>query len=196
MLDQFPGFLYVIEDPRQPGCFRYIGQTQSPPQRWTTHRQMLRKNPETPLYAWWLSVLAAGVEPRMRLLWEGPAEELNAREVLAIKAYRDLGFPLLNQNDGGIGNHGFCPSTITRLRMSKASKGKPKSAEMRRKLSQSLRGKPKSPEHVAAMLASRTESCRAKLRAAWTPERRAMQADVARAAVITREQRRKSNVQS
>jgi hypothetical protein len=127
--NDFPVFLYVIEDPREPGHIRYIGATVSLSSRYSRHQQAAIGNQreDVPLYSWWRALLSEGVEPTMRLLWQGTKEQRADAEIRAIAGYRKLGFCLLNQTNGGPGMLGYAFTQESRDRMSKGSrKGKAK----------------------------------------------------------------------
>lgn len=103
---------------------------------------------------------------------------------------KDTGTGILqNRTDGGDGASGIIPSATHRANLSKARKGRGDTrtpevkAQAGIKASAKLRGK-KKPEGFGdrvreIMLGSkRTESSKEKMRAAWTPERKAAQAEL------------------
>lgn len=146
-----PAFLYVLEDPRVPGEIRYIGLTQSLPQRLTTHLQLAKRKNPAPLYQWIAGLLAEGLEPRIRPLWQGCFADAERNEVLAIARYRELGFPLLNQADGGPGTSGWHPSEAQRKAMSEFQRGRKKPDGHGEAVSRASKGRPKSEAHRLAM---------------------------------------------
>lgn len=157
---EFPMFLYVLEDPRKPGEIRYIGKTQSLPGRFNSHSKAARDvndtNHHLAVYVWWRMLLAEGVCPRLRMLWQGWPAEADAAEERAIAGYRALGQPLLNQTDGGQGVKGLRRPAWNRGKrlhysvwnkgkstgLPAPNKGKAMPAEQREKLSKLKAGKP------------------------------------------------------
>jgi len=99
-----PVAIYVLEDVLCPGEVRYVGQTQSPATRFTKHLHDSRRGKKGYLLHEWLQ---SGVTVRMRVLRFVPVSEADACESHCIQAYRRLGFPLLNQTDGGRGVAGY-----------------------------------------------------------------------------------------
>lgn len=145
--NEFPAFLYVLEDPREPGNIRYIGATQGLPNRMHAHRTDAKVKP-LPLYVWWRRLVSEGVEPRARVLWQGPLHEAESAEIRAISGYKKLGFDLLNETEGG-----YCFSNLARARSSR--KGTKLSPETRALLSRIHTGKTKSDSHMAAISAAK-----------------------------------------
>jgi hypothetical protein len=113
---------------------------------------------------------------------------LDDAETYWIGIMRYIGCDLVNHKEGGRVARGWKHSAATRKKQSKASKGKPKSAEHRRaltgrpvsaetraKISRALKGvkpAPKTPEGLARLRAAKlgkplSEEIRAKMRAGW-----------------------------
>jgi hypothetical protein len=86
----------------------------------------------------------------VEILAEWPTEaEAFEHEKFLIACFRDLGYPLVNQTDGGEGPTGLRHTAETKARIAALKTGRAHSAETRAKMSQAHRGKPKSPEHKA-----------------------------------------------
>jgi hypothetical protein len=168
-------YVYVIFRPNGVPC--YVGKGRG--QRDQFHEVKGSHNPH--LQA--IFKLAGGVLPRIRF-----REGLTDKAALALEAVviaaigREIhGGPLVNQTDGGEGGGGIIRSAETRLKMSKAQRGKKLSTETRLKLSYSQKLVKHTPEWNAKVGSAHkgkpeTPETRAKISAAWTAERKAVYA--------------------
>ncbi len=152
---EFPAFLYVLEDPREPGNIRYIGATGSPPTRLTQHKKRAKMGHPAPLYVWWRELQSVGAEPVLRLFWQGSPKQRDEMEIKAVRGYRKLGFSLFNATDGGSTPHHCSEETREKLRV--ASLGRRHSTEARQKMSSWHSGKKLSAETRKRMSESRSE---------------------------------------
>lgn len=150
-MSDLPIFIYVLEDPREPGNIRYVGQTQSLPQRFSNYKRKalgkrLRQDNDA-LYDWLKHLWLQGVEPMMRVLRQTTKESANELEIKAIAGYRKLGFLLFNLTDGGSGK-GLVPR-------SKGKKLPPRSKEWCDAIGNAKRGKKMSLESRLRMRESK-----------------------------------------
>ncbi len=140
--------IYALTEPDN-GPIRYIGQSIDPSKRYKGHlypsslRLKIQKN------SWLKSVLIKGKKPGMVVLAKVDEENADAAEIDYIKAYRMMGFDLVNGTDGGDGQSpGYQPSKETRRKLSNAGKGNTRTLgykhteEARRKISKAHKGKP------------------------------------------------------
>jgi len=96
---ELPVFLYVLDDPREPGNIRYVGQTQSPQHRLGFHCHAgLRSDPNRPLYRWVQELLSEGFRPRMRIWATVEFSHANQKEKVLIAGLSRC-FDLLNQHN-------------------------------------------------------------------------------------------------
>ncbi len=94
-----PVFLYVLDDPREPGNIRYVGQTQSLQSRLGFHCCAgLRQDPTRPLYLWVQKLLNEGVRPRMRVWATVEFSHASQKEKVLIAGLSRC-FDLLNQQN-------------------------------------------------------------------------------------------------
>ena len=135
--------IYGLVDPRN-GQLRYVGKSckglYRPKSHWTP--SSLRIQPFTPKNNWIKQVLADNALPSVIVIQEFPdSSVLSDAERHWIRYFRHMGCPLTNLTDGGEGGHG--PSTPeTRLKISQALKGKPKSIQHREASARARKGKP------------------------------------------------------
>ena len=92
--------IYALADPRD-GAIRYIGQTEKPSTRLQQHRNPTPKS-KAPV-AWWVRKLKAlGLRPFMLPLFSiEHIEDADEAERVWISTFRQLGFRLLNYDNGG-----------------------------------------------------------------------------------------------
>lgn len=177
-MNNFPAFLYVLEDPREAGHIRYVGRTQSLPQRLVTHNQRMNRQDPHPLYQWFRDLKSEGIEPTMRVLWQGSLDESYEAEKKAIEGYKQLGFSLLNRSEGGLFASGWKATPQARAKMSAFQKGRKKPSGFGQKISKALKGVPKSAAHRQQIRESRrSPEVRQFFRELWTPERKAQHAE-------------------
>lgn len=152
-------FIYVLFDPRDSEDIRYVGATQNPKKRLSVH--LSDKKTFNHRANWIRSVLSDGVKPKMKVIEDAPDDDWQSREKYWIKYYRNAGFNLTNQTDGGDGT--LNPSEETRAKISAATSGemnprfgvrgenhpwfgKHHTAETKAKISATNRGLTRSPE--------------------------------------------------
>lgn len=153
--------VYALLDPDNLEI-RYIGKTER-----TAHRRLKRHlsecylKGETHKERWLRKLQRAGKKPAIVALEEcsDPAQ-LNETERKHIAYFRSQGARLTNATDGGDGIAGFSLSAETRERISRALKGKPKTAEHRKNVG------------LAQLGREFTEVTRAKLRAIHSTRKR------------------------
>lgn len=136
------GCVYALLD--ESGC-RYIGiTTQDPQQRLYAHMHDAKRH-ESHKARWIAKLLREGTKPEIEILEDRvPEDLLHAREIEWIACLRAFGVRLTNATAGGEGV--LSPSEETRLKMSKAHKGKRLSEEHRRNLSVAQFGRRHSEE--------------------------------------------------
>lgn len=118
-------FIYGLRCPLT-GLIRYIGKCDDPKTRLLNHLKDPDKNHRT---NWIASLKAQSLKPALEVIAEVPYYSWQFWERSYIRAYRQLGFDLVNGTDGGEGG------MLT--------------AEIRAKISEAHKGKKKSPEHCA-----------------------------------------------
>ena len=170
---------------------RYIGVTTTPlPKRWTAHLSRARRGTKTALYGALdkYGPDAFSIEPIASAVPWADIDGLFDLERALIAQEGTLCPRGYNMTEGGDGTIGYRYTPEQRAAIS----GRRRSAETRAKMSASHQGFRHTPESIAKLKASRlgkgrgprpqcrgkkltTEHC-AKLRARWTPERRAAQA--------------------
>lgn len=97
------GAIYALIDPTT-GFIRYIGKGTNPKARYCAHIRDA-KNPDknSRKIAWIRSLLYKCEKPILYIIEEVNKAELNIREKLYIKVFRELGIPLTNMTEGGDG---------------------------------------------------------------------------------------------
>lgn len=142
-------FVYGLIDPRT-GELRYVGQTINGMDRATAHwRRKSIRNHRDRCHTWVRKLLSLELTPRVEILEECLAEELNIIERFWIASILAAGGQLLNMTDGGEGTHGFHWSDEARKRIGEHHRGKRLSAEHLTALSVANKGKKLSAEHRA-----------------------------------------------
>jgi len=131
--------IYAYLDPRN-GLIRYIGKSTiglDRPKNFHAHGQHCGN--------WIKNLTTDNLEPEILILEElsdnASIEEINEAEIFHISYWRFLGANLTNLTVGGDGIPGLKHSEETKLKMSKAAKGKPKSPEHIAKIAKLRLGK-------------------------------------------------------
>ena len=144
--------IYGLYDAADPGAIRYIGKTANLRERVQSHvgtARRQKRGSRTYNAKWIRSVLRAGRRIESVLITMAETQdEANRLETQTIAAYRAAGHRLTNLTAGGEGAVGCVPSEETRLKLSKASKGRPsytRTPEQRAALSARLRGRKNGP---------------------------------------------------
>lgn len=133
-MDPRPVHIYALLDPRT-GKLRYIGKTINPRARLNQHCSPVHcRNHKAHSTHWCLGLLQQGLRPVYRTLEICPAgTPWWLREQWWIATCKRLGCPLLNRSVGGeAGGLGVHRSDEFRQRVSRALKGRPKTAATRR----------------------------------------------------------------
>lgn len=175
------GFIYYLRCPKT-GQIRYIGQTRrkSISLRLTMHIQDAKKGKFYHNANWIRQLLSEEMKPTIHLLEETFVENLDEREIYWIKTYREAGYNLTNQTDGGFGHVGFIQSKETRKKRSDSmkklaqegfynnperskklslfNKGKTIPQEMRNRIASTLRGRPLAEGTIAKLRQGRVKS--------------------------------------
>lgn len=128
-------FIYALCDPHT-GDIRYVGKSNDPKDRLRRHLRDRRKNHRTD---WIMSILKKGTIPNLVILDHVSDVEWPQWEVAYVQYFKDMGFDLVNANEGGIGGHN--PSPELRKKLSEALSGKSKTISHREKLSLAHRGR-------------------------------------------------------
>lgn len=110
------------------------------------HKYLPKKGRLTHKQAWLQGLLSAGFMFEICILKISSVETLNSDEISLIAHYRSLGYRLTNLTEGGEGTAGYVPTAETRLRMSLAGRGKPKSRAHVKAVADAMRGKHHSEE--------------------------------------------------
>ena len=136
-------FIYALFDPRQPEVVRYVGKTEKKIEiRRMRHMGEARRGKRNHRCNWIRSLLAAGIEPGVRMLAEVSRNGWQEHERAFIQRFRQT---ITNGTDGGDGLEN--PSDEVREKMSIANRGRIESEETRRRKSESA-GKRRWPESV------------------------------------------------
>lgn len=114
-------YIYVLKDP-ETGTIRYIGKTvKDPKRRVKEHIYAVKKETKRNHRLNWIqSLLNKNLEPMIETIEICSWIESQEREKYWIKYYKDLGFNLVNETEGGEGNLGYVKSkeTIEKLKQS------------------------------------------------------------------------------
>ncbi len=130
-------FIYALVDPVT-DKIRYIGKTKSPTKRVADHLCTREKNHRG---CWIRSLKERGLAPRFQILSEVPEDRWQMWERGYIEIYRQAGFDLVNETDGGDGvSSGTILSTETKRKMSLGQRGKVRSPETRELMRRSKMG--------------------------------------------------------
>lgn len=175
------GFIYYLKCPKT-GKIRYIGQTRrkSLGLRLTMHIQDAKRGKIYHNANWIRQLLSENMRPTIHLLEEILVENLDEREIYWIKTYREAGYNLTNQTDGGFGHSGFAQSKETCKKRSESmkklaqegfynnperskkislfNKGKIIPQEMRDRIANTLRGRPLAEKTIAKLRQGRIKS--------------------------------------
>lgn len=106
-------YIYELLCPVQ-GVPRYVGKTNNPPMRLTTHINKARTGTTAHHCARWIrKLLAQGLQPTINVIYTvGPDESWQEAEQFFISLYREQGHPLTNLTDGGDGFAGLPPEQM------------------------------------------------------------------------------------
>lgn len=144
--------IYGLADPRT-GEIRYIGKTTQGMRRIYNHRAQLHKD-RTHKGAWLRQLRAEGLQCKVLLLEELPAEDLCAAEMRWIAAGRKEGLALTNLTDGGEGLHGLARTPAHCAKIAAALRGRIMTTQQRAKLSKACMGRKLSATHAAKLRAA------------------------------------------
>ena len=175
------GFIYYLKCPKT-GQIRYIGQTKrkSINLRLNMHIQDAKRGKVYHNANWIRQLISEGMKPTIHLLEETSLGDLDEREIYWIKTYRENGYNLTNQTDGGFGHTGFIQSKETRKKRSESmkklaqegfydnperskklsvfNKGKTIPQEMRDRIANTLRGRPLAEETIVKLRQGKVKS--------------------------------------
>lgn len=150
------GRIYGLYDPTDDSLggkpnIRYVGQSVHPKIRYKGH--LKSRGGRNKVGSWIVSLRRKGIRPKMLYLTDPiPENELDAEEIATIKRLRESGYKLLNMTPGGsaFGSgedhpwYGRKHTKESRMKMSKAHKGKKLSKEAKRNIRLAKLG-PKNP---------------------------------------------------
>jgi hypothetical protein len=152
-------YIYTLEDPRNPGIVRWVGQTGDPQHRYGTHCGPKGKRDE-PIDRWRVDLRSLGLKPVMNVLRSVPWNERMRYEDEAIVQALVDGHPLLNKKLPALRfKH---PMFAKPPKVKKPRVMPPTSEATRQKISKSLAGRKQDPEAVKRRIAKRLETLRAK----------------------------------
>ncbi len=202
--------IYGLIDPLT-AMLRYVGKTKNTKARMATHLRLARKDvSKTHLYCWIAGLLTKNARPELEVIERvAKNEDANEAERFWIEYYKFLGCDLTNATAGGDGQSpGYIWSKAARDKLSKATKGKKKSAtarsnfkaafntpemrELRRRNYKKL--VETNPEWLAKTRARgrgrpMSAAIKQKISDSWTPERKAKHAAIQRQKTVTPEWR-------
>lgn len=142
-------FIYGLRCPLT-GLIRYIGKCDDPKTRLPGHLSDSEKNHRT---NWIASLKARKLKPTLEVIAEVASDTWEFWERSYIRAYRQLGFDLVNSTDGG---DGVTMTPEIRAKIGVANKGKKLSLETRAKIGARNAGKRPSLEARLRMSAAQT----------------------------------------
>lgn len=186
--------IYTLSDPRLPARIRYVGWTINPKRRLREHVSRAQYHREDTHKARWIrGLLSIGIKPDLITIEQTDELHVQERERYWISYYRTLGFPLTNLSEGGDGVLGYHHTPEIIEKYSSKLRGRPKSPAHRKNISIARTGSKASLETRTQMSITRrgrrmpasaiektsafhrgrkrSESTKAKLRAAWVLRR-------------------------
>lgn len=113
-----------------------------------------RSNDKINRNPWWKRVVEKHGYLIEFLHWDLNEDDSKLLEVMEINNKRQLGYPMVNLNNGGEGNHGWVPSEETKKKISLANTGKKVGQETREKQSKAATGRRHSEEFKKNLTAS------------------------------------------
>lgn len=119
------------------GEIRYVGKADNPVSRLDKH---MRDRRACHRVNWLQALKRLDLLPSIVILAEVSEDEWQAAERQWITYFKDQGADLVNETEGGDGLKGFVHSIQSRIKMSLAKKGKPKTKEHAAAISRSLIG--------------------------------------------------------
>jgi len=149
-------FIYALKDPNT-SEIRYIGKADDPVKRFGQHQKLaISGKKKSHVYNWFRA--CSGV-PVLEVMAEVPKSCWQFFEQATILDAREAGQHLVNISKGGDGggHPGFKLSPETRVKMSAASAGKPKSDSHRAHISDGQRGRVHPPDIRAKMKANHAD---------------------------------------
>ena len=190
--------IYLLRDPNT-GVVRYVGKTRQQLKIRLAAHVRRSKEKKTHRDCWIVGLVAGGLRPLAEVI-EVAGADWSAREIFWIAYYRACGCELTNQTAGG---EGFDSETATAswsperrrqqslitAEQNRRSRGIPWSDERRQQQSLNQKRRWSHPQRRADMALTMTRiassreyrsSMAASVSRAWTPERRARQAEVAK----------------
>lgn len=113
--------IYFLSSSEKPNVPRYVGETSHPINRRLSDHKVKSRTRNAKHHQWIRSVIESGHEVLITALIEGlpSREESRKKEARIVKEFREVGFDLLNETDGGTGGvKGKKPSEETRKKWS------------------------------------------------------------------------------
>lgn len=124
-------FIYALKDP-DTNLIRYIGKSDDPEKRLSVHLCCKGRNHRV---NWVRSLTKAGMSPVLEILDEVPIDEWMSWEVAYIEFFRELGFSLVNETQGGEGATNPTPESINRRVQSRKGYSHPPEARQKTRVS-------------------------------------------------------------
>ncbi|SRR6266550_2192066 len=151
-------FIYALTDPRPGDLHVYIGKSDNPRRRFSSHlcsatliKQKSHKS------SWILSLAKLQLKPVLQVLKEIPVLEWEKWETEFIRWYRVLGWRIVNSTDGGEGPSN--PTAETRAKMRSAKLGKTQPQDVVAKRAAAMKGHKVSTE-TRAKISSAKSGCK------------------------------------
>jgi predicted DNA-binding protein YlxM (UPF0122 family) len=132
-------FIYTLSD--ESGNIRYIGKTNTPRKRLYSHIKECYSNKKSHKISWIKSLLNKGERPIIEIIDIVPENEWKFWEVYWIEQFKQWGFKLTNQTEGGQGGNGYKHSEESKLKMSISKKGIKLSEEHKQNISEKVKSK-------------------------------------------------------
>lgn len=133
-------FIYTLSD--ESGNIRYVGKTkQYLKQRLYSHIKECYSNRKSHKISWIKSLLNKGERPIISVIDEVFDEDWQFWEVYWIEQFKQWGFKLTNQTEGGQGGNGYTHSEESKLKMSISKKDIKLSEEHKKKISEKVKEK-------------------------------------------------------
>lgn len=134
--------IYIILN-SNPNCFDgYVGKSDNPKERFTTHLRKTRQGSILYVHNWIRKIQKFGFEPTLKIQhWDVAMDKWQELERQTIRLYKAIGWSLKNLTDGGEGTSGKKFSEESKRKMSESAKGRKLSEETRGKISEANKGK-------------------------------------------------------
>jgi len=131
-------YIYALTEPNNEFEIRYIGKSNKPKIRYESHlyesKHLIRDNKNGNHRQNWIKKLLLNNEkPKLVIIEECTIHNWAEEEKYWIKYYKDWGYDLINETEGGEGAYGYIRSEETRKKLSLVNLGRKQSPEVIKK---------------------------------------------------------------